>query len=301
MGVIEATEVPAYAACAPSASNQSCQTMMTPKTTLASAVLAAALAIGDARLASAHPHVYVTVETTVLYDKGTISGLRQRWLFDEFYTTMAIEGLDTNNDGIYDRKELADLAKVNVEGLAAMDYFTFAKLGTQRLAFEAPKDYWLDHVVIAEPPGPGRPIPPDGAPAASLAAPAASADQPSFWSKLVNRMTGDGAKAADAVKVLALEFTLPLKQPVLAEAEGFEYSVNDPGFWIWFDLASSKGAALGAGAPPGCKIETGASKQDADVQRLTDSFSIQMNSPSAGSQPMALGAAKTVSVVCAKP
>jgi ABC-type uncharacterized transport system substrate-binding protein len=276
--------------------------MMTPRTTFALGVLAAGLTMSNARPASAHPHVYVTVETTVLYDKGTISGLRQRWLFDEFYTTMAIEGLDTNGDGIYDRKELGELAKVNVEGLASMDYFTFAKLGSQRLAFEAPKDYWLDHVAIAEPPGPGRPIPPDGAPAASAAAPApAPADQPSFWSKLVKRMTGDSAKAADAIKVLALEFTLPLKQPVLADAEGFEYSINDPGFWIWFDLASTKGATLGAGAPPGCKAEIGTSKQDTDVQRLTDSFSIQMNGQAGGSQPMVLGAAKTVSVVCAKP
>ena len=70
---------------------------MTPKIAIAIAALAAGI-FGAARSACAHPHVYVTVETTVLYDKGTISGLRQRWMFDEFYTTMAIEGLDTNRD-----------------------------------------------------------------------------------------------------------------------------------------------------------------------------------------------------------
>lgn len=275
---------------------------MTSKIAIAIAALAAGTS-GAAPSAGAHPHVYVTVETTVLYDKGTISGLRQRWLFDEFYTTMAIEGLDTNRDGVYDRRELAELAKVNVDGLAAMDYFTFAKLSGQRLAFDAPKDYWLEHVAIAEPPGPGKPIPPDGAPGA--AAPQASApspaDQSSFWSKLVKRMTGDSAKAADAVKVLALEFSLPLKQPVLADAEGFEYAITDPGFWIWFDLASAKGATLGTGAPPGCKVEIGVPKQDADVQRLGESFSIQMNGPMGGSQQVAAGTAKSVSVVCPKP
>ncbi len=280
--------------------------MITPKIAVALSVLIAGT-VGHAPSASAHPHVYVTVETTVLYDKGTISGLRHRWVFDEFYTTMAIEGLDTNGDGVYDRKELAELAKVNVDGLAAMDYFTFAKLGSQRLAFDAPQDYWLEHVAMAAPPGPGRPVPPDGAPAASgsppmTALPTSPADQPSFWSKLVKRMTGDGAKNADAVKVLALEFTLPLKQPVLADAEGFEYSINDPGFWIWFDLASSKGASLGSGAPPGCKIEIGVPKQDAaDLQRLGESFAIQMNGQIGGSQQSAVGTAKSVSVTCPKP
>ncbi len=250
--------------------------------------------------AFAHPHVYVTVETTVLFDKGTITGLRQRWLFDEFYTTMAIEGLDINNDGVYDRKELAELAKVNVDGLAQMDYFTFAKLGSLRLAFDAPKDYWLEHVAIAEPPGPARMITPGStaptSPAASPAAPSAPANEAGFWSKLVKGMTGNGAASADAVKVLALEFTLPLKQPVLAEAEGFEYSINDPGFWIWFDLAGNKAASLGTGAPAGCKIDVGLPKQDAaDLQKLGESFIVQMGA-TAG-----VGTAKTVSIACPKP
>ncbi|MEQ1616391.1 MAG: DUF1007 family protein, partial [Hyphomicrobiaceae bacterium] len=193
---------------------------------LTAAALAMSLTI-HANPAAAHPHVYVTVESTVLYDKGTITGLRQRWYFDEFYTTMAVEGLDANNDGVFDRKELAELAKVNVEGLAQMDYFTFAKLGEQRLAFETPKDYFLDHVTMAAPPGPGRMIDP----AAPTPPPAATkpAEESGFWGRMVGKLTG-GGKSADtpAPKVLALEFTLQLKQPVLTEAEGFEYSVADP-------------------------------------------------------------------------
>ena len=49
--------------------------------------------------AQAHPHVWITFETTVLYDKGTFIGVRHKWTFDEFYTAMAIEGLDKNKDG----------------------------------------------------------------------------------------------------------------------------------------------------------------------------------------------------------
>lgn len=278
----------------PRNSNQSRTLMMSPRIALAAGVFLAG-APGLAGTASAHPHVYVTVETTVLYDKGTITGLRQRWMFDEFYTTMAIEGLDTNNDGIYDRKELAELAKVNVEGLAQTEYFTYAKLGGQPLAFDAPKDYWMDHVAIAAPPG-RLTTSPAGAPP-TPPPDAKAADQSGFWNKLVGRMTSSAAAAPEPVKVLALEFTLPLKQPVLAEAQGFEYSVNDPGFWIWFDLASTKGASLGAGAPAGCKAEIGLPKQDAaELQRLGESFFSQMGGSQAG-----IGAGKTVSVTCPKP
>lgn len=95
--------------------------------------------------ADAHPHVWVSVETTVVYERGVISGFRHRWTFDELYTTMAIQGLDANGDGVYDRKELAELAQVNMDGLKEFGYFTFARLGGQDLELAAPKDYGLDH------------------------------------------------------------------------------------------------------------------------------------------------------------
>ena len=61
--------------------------------------------------ADAHPHVWVSVKTTVLFKGDAIVGLQQHWTFDEFYAAMAIEGLDKNNDGVYDRQELAPLAQ----------------------------------------------------------------------------------------------------------------------------------------------------------------------------------------------
>lgn len=111
----------------------------------AMAMIATLAATAAPQSAAAHPHVWVSVETTVVYDKGAISGFRHRWTFDELYTTMAVQGLDANNDGAYDRKELSELAQVNIDGLKDFDYFTQAKLGTQALKIGAPKDYWLEY------------------------------------------------------------------------------------------------------------------------------------------------------------
>jgi ABC-type uncharacterized transport system substrate-binding protein len=115
-----------------------------PKLILALTALAAGLVLGAAG-AQAHPHVWVTMKETVLYDKGTITGLQQAWTFDEMYTQQAIEGLDKNGDGKYDREELKDLAQVNIDGLKEFAYFTFAKLGDAELKFKPPVDYWLDY------------------------------------------------------------------------------------------------------------------------------------------------------------
>jgi ABC-type uncharacterized transport system substrate-binding protein len=110
------------------------------------AILAALLlCAGLAARVDAHPHVFITFETTVLYDKGTFVGVAHKWTFDEYYTTMAIEGLDKNNDGVYDREELSELAKVNIDGLKDFSYFTFPALAGKELALGEARDYWLEH------------------------------------------------------------------------------------------------------------------------------------------------------------
>lgn len=115
---------------------------------LASTLAAAASLLGatlGAVPAAAHPHVWVTYETTVAYENGSVVGFDHVWTFDDMYTTMAVEGLDKNGDGKYSREELAELADVNMQGLKDFDYFTFAKLGTTDLKLAPPKDAWLEH------------------------------------------------------------------------------------------------------------------------------------------------------------
>jgi ABC-type uncharacterized transport system substrate-binding protein len=112
---------------------------------LSAVFLAVGLLIAMTAGAAAHPHVWITVETTVLYEQGAFTGLRHKWTFDEFYTAMAIEGLDKNKDGVYDREELSELAKVNIEGLKEFAYFTYPVLDGQDVKLAEVKDYWLEH------------------------------------------------------------------------------------------------------------------------------------------------------------
>ena len=50
---------------------------------LALAAAAMAAATGPA---TAHPHVWISVATTVVYGNGAVTALRNRWTFDEIYT-----------------------------------------------------------------------------------------------------------------------------------------------------------------------------------------------------------------------
>lgn len=95
--------------------------------------------------ASAHPHVWVQSKSQVIYEKDRVTALQQTWVFDEFYSAMAVQGLDTNNDGQYSREELAELAKINMEGLKEFAYFTAAKVGDSAIEFAPPSNAHLDY------------------------------------------------------------------------------------------------------------------------------------------------------------
>jgi ABC-type uncharacterized transport system substrate-binding protein len=99
------------------------------------------------RPATAHPHVSVIAQAVVNIEQGAIQSLTHIWTFDEFYSATAVDGLPTNKAGGYGREELAELAKVNIEGLKEFGYFTFVTLGGAELKVGDPKpgSYWLEH------------------------------------------------------------------------------------------------------------------------------------------------------------
>lgn len=96
--------------------------------------------------ALAHPHVWVTAHCELVYaPDGKVTAVKHSWLFDDAYSSYAVQGLDTNHDGITSREELAELAKVNTESLGEFGYFTVLKADGKRQDFGPPQDYWLDY------------------------------------------------------------------------------------------------------------------------------------------------------------
>ena len=98
-------------------------------------LLAGGIALGTAA-AEAHPHVWITAKSEVVYaPDGSITGVRHAWTFDEMFTTYALQGLATKTKGVYTREELAPLAQTNVESLKEFDFFTFAKADGKKEKF----------------------------------------------------------------------------------------------------------------------------------------------------------------------
>ena len=95
--------------------------------------------------AHAHPHVWVTMTSTVIYAAdGTVTGVRHAWAFDDMFSTFAVQGLESKQKGVFTREELQPLAEVNVTSLKEYDYFSSAKTNGQKAQFSDPVDYHLE-------------------------------------------------------------------------------------------------------------------------------------------------------------
>ena len=95
--------------------------------------------------ASAHPHVWVTMKSAVVYGPdGAITGVRHSWTFDDMYSAFATQGLEQKKKGEFTPQELQPLAKVNVESLKEYDFFTYAKANGKDVSFVDPVEYSLE-------------------------------------------------------------------------------------------------------------------------------------------------------------
>ena len=168
-----------------------------------SCLAAAALAglVATVVSASAHPHVWVTMRSEVVYGPdGTITGIRHAWTFDDMFSAFATQGIDSKKRGVYSREDLMPLAKTNIESLKDFDYFTVAKINGKKVDFsDPPSGYYLEY----------------------------------------------------ANEILTLHFTLPLKQPVKAQA--LEFEIYDASYFVDFSFEKDNPVAL-VGAPAACKL-----------------------------------------------
>src|SRR5262249_58797911 len=96
--------------------------------------------------ASAHPHVWVTVRSELVYaPDGSVTGVRHAWTFGDMFSVFATQGIESKKKGEFTREELAPLADVNVTSLKEYDFFTYAKANGVTVEFnEPPAGYYLE-------------------------------------------------------------------------------------------------------------------------------------------------------------
>jgi ABC-type uncharacterized transport system substrate-binding protein len=98
--------------------------------------------------AQAHPHVWATMKTELVYAPDTSAiAVQHAWTFDDMFSAFATQGIAARTKGQFTRAELQPLAQTNIDSLKEYAYFTYAKIDrrSQKDAFGDPTNYWLDY------------------------------------------------------------------------------------------------------------------------------------------------------------
>lgn len=108
------------------------------------------LALLAAPPAAAHPHIFVNVSHTLLFDaQGRLTGLRARWDYDEMFTLLMVEDgkYDTNGDGQVDGDELKRFQRWDADWPADYSGDVEITLDGKAVALQGPSDWaaqWRD-------------------------------------------------------------------------------------------------------------------------------------------------------------
>ena len=93
----------------------------------------AALALGSAVPAFAHPHVFIADRLTVSFDKGMLRGVSFEWTFDPMFSAMILGDYDPGHMGTFDAQRAAALKQGAFDNLVNYHYFIAIWVGGKPL------------------------------------------------------------------------------------------------------------------------------------------------------------------------
>ncbi|WP_297586607.1 DUF1007 family protein [Roseibium sp.] len=192
------------------------------------------LLLASVASAQAHPHVFVEARSQLVFDdSGQAVSVKHVFRFDDAFSAFAIQGFDTNGDGVYSREELSELADVNVESMADFGYFTFGDNTRVEFDFSAPTDYWLE--------------------VATVPLNDYWVMKPEDFEAIQEDIEMNGGTAPESVDLLELHFTLPLKDPSDTQ-NTITIDVYDPTYYVDFRFGEEENAVGTINAPGVCKL-----------------------------------------------
>jgi ABC-type uncharacterized transport system substrate-binding protein len=88
-----------------------------------------------------HPHVFIQNSLKIVFDQQGLAGVRVKWVFDEFFTSMIADEFDKNRNNKLEKHEIANIEKGAFANLVKFNYFSFIKINGKAFAVEYVKDF----------------------------------------------------------------------------------------------------------------------------------------------------------------
>lgn len=92
------------------------------------ALVIAVLLIVFPEVCASHPHVFIRNSLRIVFDQQGLAGVRVRWTFDEFFSSMIADEFDHNHNNKLEKSDIQNVKKGAFANLAKFDYFSFIKI-----------------------------------------------------------------------------------------------------------------------------------------------------------------------------
>lgn len=93
-------------------------------------------AIGAARSAAAHPHIFIDARAVFHMEDGRVVAITQYWTFDAIFGGVVIHAFDRNRDGKLDAGEAEQVRRGAFDALKDFNYFTFVRIGREEMKLD---------------------------------------------------------------------------------------------------------------------------------------------------------------------
>ena len=98
-------------------------------------------AVGLARSAAAHPHVFIDARVTLHMQDGKVAAITQHWTFDAIFGGVVIHAFDRNRNGKLEPDEAQEVRRGAFDALIELSYFTVVRIGDEELKLETVKGF----------------------------------------------------------------------------------------------------------------------------------------------------------------
>jgi len=103
--------------------------------------LVAFLLFVSADVSNSHPHVFIQNSLRVVFDQQGLAGVRVKWVFDEFFTSMIADEFDKNHNRKLEKPEIVNIEKGAFANLVKFNYFSFIKINGKAFTVEYVKEF----------------------------------------------------------------------------------------------------------------------------------------------------------------
>ena len=104
-------------------------------------VLVAFLLFVFPNVSSSHPHVFIQDTLRIVFEQQGLAGVRVRWVFDEFFSSMIAEEFDHNHNNKLEKSEIINIKKGAFANLAKFDYFSFIRINGKPFKVKYVRDF----------------------------------------------------------------------------------------------------------------------------------------------------------------